>query len=298
MEVPTKKTLDKALNSAWMILKFVIPIYLLADLLYYFDLLRHVAFVLEPVTTLVGLPAEAALALISGLLLNLYATIAFAAPLDMSPQQWTVLAVFLGVAHSLIVESAVMKQLGLSARYAYGLRIIVAIGVGIIVSGLPEGWFGHELVTTQATATPAHTYTDVWVMLGHSLQGAILLTLKIIALITALIFVMEWIKSLPVFQRNTQHVSKGFTLASGLILGITYGAGVLISEAWSGEMSRGEIFIIGTFLLICHAIIEDTLLFVMFGADALITVTVRTLAAALVTWIVWIVYVEKRMNTY
>ncbi len=291
-----KKTLDKALSSAWMILKFVIPIYLLADLLYYFDLLRHVAFVLEPVTTLVGLPAEAALALISGLFLNLYAAIAFAAPLDMSPQQWTVLAALLGVAHSLIVESAVMKQLGLSARYAYGLRIGVAIGVGVIVSGLPEGWFGHELVTAQTT-TPAHTYVDVWDMLGHSLQGAIFLTLKIIALITALIFVMGWIKSLPVFQRNTQHVSKGFTLASGLILGITYGAGVLISEARSGEMSRGEIFIIGTFLLICHAIIEDTLLFVMFGADALITVAVRTLAAALVTWIVWIVYIKK-MNTY
>ncbi len=292
-----KKTLDKALSSAWMILKFVIPIYLLADLLYYFDLLRHVAFVLEPVTTLVGLPAEAALALISGLFLNLYAAIAFAAPLDMSPQQWTVLSVFLGVAHSLIVESAVMKQLGLSARYAYGLRIMVAIGVGIIVSGLPESWFGHELVTAQA-ATAAHTYANVWDMLGHSLQGAILLTLKIIALITALIFVMEWIKSLPVFQRNTQHVSKGFTLASGLILGITYGAGVLISEARSGEMSRGEIFIIGTFLLICHAIIEDTLLFVMFGADALITVAVRTLAAALVTWIVWIVYIKKKMSAY
>jgi len=287
-----KKTLDKALSSAWMILKFVIPIYLLADLLYYFDLLRHVAFLLEPITTLVGLPAEAALALISGLFLNLYAAIAFAAPLDMSPQQWTVLAVFLGIAHSLVVESAVMKQLGLSTRYAYGLRIGVAIVVGILVNGLPEGWFSHDVITTQAVTAP-HAYANVWVMLGHSLQGATILTLKIIALITALIFAMERIKSLPVFQRNTQHVSKGFTLASGLILGITYGAGVLISEAQSGEMTRREIFLIGTFLLICHAIIEDTLLFVMLGADALVTVAVRTLAAILVTWVAWVVYKKR-----
>ena len=283
-----KKTLDKALSSAWMILKFVIPIYLLADLLYYFDLLRHVAFLLEPITTLVGLPAEAALALISGLFLNLYAAIAFAAPLDMSPQQWTILAVFLGIAHSLVVESAVMKQLGLSTRYAYGVRIAVAIGAGVLVNGLPEGWFSHNVITAQAVTAP-HAYANVWVMLEHSLQGATILTLKIIALITALIFAMEWIKSLPIFQRNTQHVSKGFTLASGLILGITYGAGVLISEAQSGEMTRREIFLIGTFLLICHAIIEDTLLFVMLGADALVTVVVRTLAAILVTWVAWVV---------
>ena len=287
-----KNTLHKSLTSAWMIIRFVIPIYLLADLLYYYDLLRHVAWVLEPVTTLIGLPPEAALSLISGMFLNLYAAIAFAAPLDMSAGQWTVLAVYLGIAHSLVIESAVMRQLGLAAWYAYGLRIVVAVLAGVGVSLLPESILSGQ--SLGASVPESEHFPDVWAMLIHSMSGAVVLTLKIVVLITALIFVMDWIKSLPVMQRSAQHVSKGFTLASGLILGITYGAGVLISEARSGDMTRNEIFIIATFLLICHAIIEDTLLFAMFGADALTIVVVRSLAAVMVTWGVWMVYAGKK----
>lgn len=287
-----KNTLHKSLTSAWMIIRFVIPIYLLADLLYYYDLLRHVAWVLEPVTTLIGLPPEAALSLISGMFLNLYAAIAFAAPLDMSAGQWTVLAVYLGIAHSLVIESAVMRQLGLAAWYAYGVRIVVAVLAGVGVSLLPESILSGQ--SLGASVPESEHFADVWTMLTHSMRGAVVLTLKIVALITALIFVMDWIKSLPVMQRSAQHVSKGFTLASGLILGITYGAGVLISEARSGDMTRNEIFIIATFLLICHAIIEDTLLFAMFGADALTIVVVRSLAAVAVTWGVWMVYAGKK----
>jgi len=287
-----KNTLHKSLTSAGMIIRFVIPIYLLADLLYYYDLLRHVAWVLEPVTTLIGLPPEAALSLISGMFLNLYAAIAFAAPLDMSAGQWTVLAVYLGIAHSLVIESAVMRQLGLAAWYAYGLRIVVAVLAGVGVSLLPESILSGQ--SLGASVPESEHFADVWTMLTHSMRGAVVLTLKIVALITALIFVMDWIKSLPVMQRSAQHVSKGFTLASGLILGITYGAGVLISEARSGDMTRNEIFIIATFLLICHAIIEDTLLFAMFGADALTIVVVRSLAAVAVTWGVWMVYAGKK----
>jgi hypothetical protein len=106
---------------------------------------------------------------------------------------------------------------------------------------------------------------------------------------------MEWIKTWPILQRSAQHVSRGFTLASGLILGITYGAGVLISEARSGHMSRTDIFTIATFLLMCHAIIEDTLLFVMFGANAWVIIAARSFAAVVVTWVVWI-WVLKRAD--
>jgi len=287
-----KNTFEKSLISAWMILKFIVPIYLLADLLYYYEVLSYLSFLLEPITAIIGLPPEAALALISGMFLNLYAGIAFAAPLDMSVQQWTVLAVFLGIAHSLIVESAVMKQLGLSSKYAYGLRIVVAIAVGVLVSHMPQGWFSNS---SPASELLQHAgYPDVWSMLIHSLQGALILTLKIVALITVLIFFMEWIKSLPLLQKSAKHVSKGFTLASGLILGITYGAGVLISEAKSGDMSKNEIMIIGTFLLICHAIIEDTLLFMMSGADGLIIVIMRILPAIVVAGLAWWILVVRK----
>jgi len=89
-------------------------------------------------------------------------------------------------------------------------------------------------------------------------------------------------------------VSKGFTITVGIILGITYGAGVLIKEKQSGALSRYDIFYIGTFLMICHAIIEDTLLFVIFGADLTMVILIRTVAAIIISWL--FLWIYKRRN--
>jgi hypothetical protein len=275
-----KQSLNKALSSAWLIIKFVVPIYLLADILFYYDLLSNISFLFEPVTRLINLPPEAALALISGMTLNLYAGIAFAAPLDMSVAQWSILAVYLGIAHSLVVESAVMKQIGLEHRYSYGIRIAMAVAVASIMGALPAEWIGDDIVT--ARASDALAYSSIWDLLGHSAWNASILTLKIVLLITILIFAMDWLKSSTLFRANSSRLSKGMTLVSGLVLGITYGAGVLIAEAKSGDMSKDEIFVIGSFLLICHALIEDTLLFAMMGANGWVVVIVRGLSGVLV----------------
>ncbi len=98
------------MKSSIVILKLVVPIYILADILFYYNLLEYITFIFEPITSFLNLPTETALAIVSGIFLNLYAAIAFAAPLGLSPKEWTILAVFLGICHALIVETAVMKN--------------------------------------------------------------------------------------------------------------------------------------------------------------------------------------------
>ena len=107
------QTLKTALQSSWIILKLVVPIYILADILYYYNTLSYISFIVEPFTSMLGLPAQTSLAIVSGIFLNLYAAVAFAAPLDLTPSQWSILAIFLGVCHSLVVESVIMKKLGI-----------------------------------------------------------------------------------------------------------------------------------------------------------------------------------------
>jgi len=80
-----------------------------------------------------------------------------------------------------------------------------------------------------------------------------------------------------------------FPLLAGIIFGISYGAGVLISESKSGRISRQQAFLIAIFLAVCHAIIEDTLLFVAFGAIGWIAVTVRFSLAIIITAIAAII---------
>ncbi len=287
-----KDTLVSSLKSALTILKLVIPIFIIADILYFYNLLSYIAFLVEPFTSILGLPVEASLSIISGMFLNLYAAVAFAAPLDLTPHQWTTLALFLGVCHSLIVESVIMKKIGLSNRYSFILRIVSGLIVAFIAMNLPSSWFSATLSDQVFEKT---TYDTIESLLIGSFGDAIILSFKIIILITALIFIMDFIKSRKFMKDSAKNISKGFSITVGLFLGITYGGGILIKEADSGSISKENIFFVGTFLMICHAIIEDTLLFVIFGADFTMVVIIRTLAAIIISYIMQKLYLKKKL---
>lgn len=285
MSFSVQKSLRTSLKSSWTILKLIVPIYILADVLFYYNLLSHITFIFKPLVALLGLPQEAALAIVSGLFLNLYAAIAFAAPLGLGAKEWTVLALFLGIAHSLIVETEIMKRLGLSRIYSILLRLSVGLLVGGLTSKLPQSWFSSEIL--QETITPEHlVYQSLFDLLQNSLYESLSLSLKVIALVTLLIFFLDFIKSLAVIEKHSQKVNSGFSIMVGVILGITYGAGILISEYEKGVLQKKEILFIGTYLMIAHAIIEDTLLFVIFGANPWLIVGLRLAFATLIAYLI------------
>lgn len=289
-----KASLHTSLKTAWIIIKLIIPIYILADVLFYYNLLAYVAFIFEPITTLLELPVQSALAIISGMFLNLYAAIAFAAPLDLTPKEWTILAIYLGICHALIVESAIIKKLGFSLFYSYSLRIISGLVVAYLCTFLPDSFFGTHVIQTQI-ATPQ--YTSIIDLLINSFWEACILSMQIILLISAIIFAMDYVKSLPFIKNSQKNVSKSFSLGVGTFLGITYGAGILIQEANSKSMSRSDMFYVVTFLMICHAIIEDTLLFAIFGANITLIIVVRTIAAIIIAWLLLKYYDRKYTAT-
>jgi len=68
----------------------------------------------------------------------------------------------------------------------------------------------------------------------------------------------------------------------------------LISEYEKNTLSKKEIFFIGTFLMICHAIIEDTLLFAIFGANIWLIVGLRILFAFIFAMLLTQIFHKKR----
>ncbi|HZX20812.1 MAG TPA: nucleoside recognition domain-containing protein [Clostridia bacterium] len=72
-------------------------------------------------------------------------------------------------------------------------------------------------------------------------------------------------------------------LLVGIIFGIVYGAGVIIQSSKEGNLSKKDMFLISVFLVVCHAIIEDTLIFVAVGANGYILSGSRILAATVIT---------------
>jgi len=170
----------------------VIPIYIIADILYFYNTLSYISFLIEPFTTIIGLPAQTSLAIISGIFLNLYAAVAFAAPLELTPHQWSILAVFLGVCHSLVVESVIMKKIGISNIYSYSLRFFAGLFLAYLTYLMPASWFDATLSDAVFEKT---TYKTFSALIVGSISSAISLTIKIILLITTLIFIMDFIKT-------------------------------------------------------------------------------------------------------
>ncbi|MFB1009371.1 MAG: nucleoside recognition protein [Sulfurospirillum sp.] len=287
MSFSLQSSLKTSLKSSWTILKLIVPIYILADLLFYYNLLSYITFIFKPLVNLLELPQEAALAIVSGLFLNLYAAIAFAAPLGLGAKEWTVLAVFLGIAHALLVETEIMKRLGISRLYSICLRLGVGLLVGGITSKLPQNWFTAKIDEDGINLAMNHPhYHSLFELLQNSLYESLSLSIKVIVLVTALIFFLDFIKSLTIIEKHSKKVNSGFSILVGVILGITYGAGILISEYEKGILQKKEVLFIGTYLMICHAIIEDTLLFVIFGANPWLIVSLRLLFATLVATLI------------
>ncbi len=283
MDFNIKETINSSFKSSILILKLVIPLYIFADILIYFGWLKYISFIFEPITNVLHLPSSTALSLAAGIFLNIYAAIAFAAPLGLSSYEWTILGLFLGVCHSLLVESAIMKKIGVSLVYSYILRISVAFLAVVPLWYMPKDWFSSNVVSKVDKKV---IYSSFFDMFEHSLYNSMILSIKIIILIVFIIFLMDFIKSINIIKKYQQKVSTSFSIVAGLILGITYGAGVLLKEARSGSLSKKDILFIGTFLMICHSIIEDTLLFVIFGANYWIMVLVRIILALLISYMV------------
>jgi len=282
MQNHLRQSLQASFTSALLVLKLVIPFYILADILLYFDLLRPVSFIFSPVTTVLQLPAETAMAICAGVFLNMYAAVAFAAPLGLSSYEWTILGVFLGVCHSLPVENSIMKRLGISFLYSTLLRVSMAFLTTLPLFLLPDSFFTGK---TSGKTIELATYSSIWETLQHALLNAAILSAKIICLITAIIFLMDWIKRTKFIIDYGQRVQTSFSILAGQLLGITYGAGILFKEADSGNLQKKDIFFIGTFLMICHSLLEDPLLFVIFGANYWVIIISRLSMACLVTFL-------------
>lgn len=133
---------------------------------------------------------------------------------------------------------------------------------------------------------------DLAIEIGSGLLG---LMLKIFLIVMPLIIVLEWARVQPWFDRVIQAAHPAFRpmgfrpqalfpLLTGVIFGIAYGAGVLIPQAQSGDLDRRQIFLVGAFLCVCHAIIEDTLLFVALGGSGWIILVSRFVVAFAVVW--------------
>ncbi len=133
-------------------------------------------------------------------------------------------------------------------------------------------------------------------ILGDGLRGSLLQVWHLALIVVPLMVGMQILDDLKVLEKVAGQLGKvvrylgisgqgAFPLVIGLTFGLAYGAGMIIHYARQGQMSRRELVLIITFLCINHSVFEDTLLFVVIGANGFLILLIRFAAAILVTFL-------------
>lgn len=254
--------------------QIVIPLSFLVTLLQWSGWLKELGFLVSPLTNLLNLPPEAALLLLSGMLINLYAVIAIITAIPFTPAQMTLIAIFNLIAHTPVLESIIQHRSGLNTIKAPLIRIAVATVTVLIVSQ----FLGD---TSQSVAAPAlltlrPPLLETLKGWGMNLLG---LLAKILGIIMGIMITLEvgkalgWMEYLFNFFRPLMKVlglaERTTTMwVAATIFGLFYGSAVIVEEAKNSNLSRDELERLHIFIGINHAMVEDPALFAVLGLNA------------------------------
>jgi hypothetical protein len=132
----TRKGLANGLRSVLVLAKVLVPVYVAVDLLRQTTMLDLLARYLTPLMQVFGLPGEASMVLVAGYFINLYAAIGAMVPLGLAPREITILGLMLGISHGLLLETAIIRQVGTNWALLCVLRVALSLVAGLLVNGL------------------------------------------------------------------------------------------------------------------------------------------------------------------
>ncbi len=119
------------LQTTWELAKVIIPLTVLIAIFKEVGWLDLLAIRMEPLMALLGLPGEAALAIVVGYCINIYSAIAVILAIDLTAKQITIIAVMIAICHGIFVESAITRKTGIKAWPLALMRIGVSLLAGL-----------------------------------------------------------------------------------------------------------------------------------------------------------------------
>jgi hypothetical protein len=130
--------LKAGLQTFWALARVMIPAYGATLVLERLGVIEWLARAARPLMSLLGLPGDAAVPLIVGYVLNIYAAVGSMQALGLSSRQITVLAIAILIGHNLLVEGAVLHKAGMNG-FAFGILRVVAGLIAAAVANLLIG---------------------------------------------------------------------------------------------------------------------------------------------------------------
>ncbi len=263
------------LSTGWVLFRVMIPALLLVRAISYLGVLGPLGKLMAPLMRAAGLPGETGIVWITGMLTNMYGGLALlagmAGSLDLTVGQVTSLGMMLLLAHSMPVEVTVAARSGVSPLLVIPLRVGSALAAGTVLhlTGFVRAFDGRPVILWRGV--PQSGGIAEWLLGLAKTMGTIL---AVIFLVLLALSVLERLGFTAFLQRLLR---PAFSLAGigreattitvvGLVLGISYGGGLVIKAASRGDIPRRQVVAAVCFMSLCHAVVEDTALVATLGA--------------------------------
>lgn len=287
-------------RAYWTLLKILLPALIVVKVLDMVGATDLLGRLLEPLMSVLGLPNELGLVWAAAMLTNIYTGLVVFYELGMSEHytvaQMTQLGCLILVAHALPVEGAVAKLSGVPWRFTLVLRIVGGYALALIV---------HQCYSLTGTGEepakllwePSSRAAGWLAWIGETFELLVLIYVVLATLMAGLRW-LRWmgVEALlhtllrPLTAALNVHRSAAQVTIIGLLLGLSFGAGLLIDESRKGTISRRDMRVVMCFLGICHSVVEDTLLIMLLGAQLWAILGLRLLFALLIT-----AYIARRI---
>jgi hypothetical protein len=299
-----KKGTLAGIKTTWTLGKIIFPVTLIITLLSHTPVLDWLISAIAPAMKWIGLPGEAAIPLVLGNFLNLYAGIGGILTLDtLTVQDVFILAVMLSFSHNLFIESGVAASVGIKLWVILLVRIGLALFSAFLINLFWDG--GTEKAQYGFISKPEAAPNGWGEITLIALEKASLGILQLALIVIPLMIIMQYLKDMgwlnkfsnwmaPAMKLLGMKENTSMTMAAGLTIGLAYGAGVMMQAAKEDGVSKKDLYLAFIFLVSCHAVVEDTLIFVPLGIPVMPLLIIRLVTAILLT--ILVAYVWKQLE--
>lgn len=299
--------LHKGLSVTWTLSKVIFPITLIVSLLQHTPVLPFFIEIITPLMGYIGLPGEASVPLVLGFSLNLYAGIAAIITFEFTVKQVFILAVMLSFAHNLFVESTVAVRVGVKWPIVIIIRLSLAVFGALIIHHFVP--FEDTLAQYSLNTVGQTDITGVLNIITYALRAALASVWGLMIIVVPLMVVMQLFRDLGWLDMLTEWLSPltrllgirsnaAMTLVAGLTIGLAFGAGVMVEAIKDDKVEKKDMYLSFIFLVSCHAVVEDTLIFIPLGIPVWPLFVVRLLTAIILTRIVSIIWTRLEEKTH
>ena len=284
--------LPRSLSICLWLLKVMLPISLAVRVLQYVGVIDWLAGYLSPVFSYIGLSGDSAFVFLTSIFLPLYPTIAVMTTLTLTLREATILAVMCLVSHNLPVECSVAHKTGSRFGEIVAFRIAMSFVAAVVLN-----WLLPQSDAPFSFLASATTEVTSWgMLLIQWLTSSLSLIVTIVLIVTALMVLQRVLEEFGWMHRIAHSLSplmRLFGLPSGCsllwltgnVVGMAYGAAIMIDEVEEGRLTREEANLVNHHLGVSHSLLEDTMLFVAMGISFWWICLTRLVLAMIAVWV-------------